>query len=1017
MSECKRFTPWLLAGATALTPAANAQPAPAEQSTSAPAASAAQSGGPASIAPPAAHPAAAPAPSTMTPSNAQLVVGERADFTRLSFQFPVTTTVTPLLNGNQLELRFSRPADLDIAEARADLPRFVRALTRTSRPGQPLRLALTLDPGVRQRHFVDGARVVVDLLAPEDAPAPTTQTVDGNLAQIGGLQNAYVAPRGAGSVRLVEDADATRLTVRWASPARAAAFRRGEAIWVLFEANGALDLRGVARAGRRHRDLEIVNGDGIVGLRIPASPDILVSARADGNAWTFTLSPRADQGADAQVRLDTSQGSRLIAEFGRQGVIKTITDPEIGDQLIVALAPGPSAMGVAMRRATIEAALLPSAHGAVIEPRADGVGAMFENGRLVVSRGAGLMAAPRLPGAGQTNTAAHLEAALIERGADGETTALSNRQIRDRIDSLTLRAAAEGVAEGAPVEARLALARFLLECELAPEALGALRLAAINQPQIELDPAYRLMRAAANVMMHRVEDAKADLGASALADNPSAALWRGYAAALDENWTEARRELDRGEGALETYPPNWRARFSLARAQAALEVNDLDDSEESARAAIGQATSQPIRLHARLVEARLEAARGRESQALALFDELSRVRDEEVAVRAQLEAVKLRRGLNQLPLPEAADRLEALRYRWRGDGLEVDTVSALGALYGEMERWRDALATMRVAADRYPNEPAARRLQSDMQAIFTRLFLEGEADKLEPIQALGLFYEFTYLTPIGPDGDRIVRSLAGRLVAVDLLEQAENLLQHQVDERLEGIGKAQVAGELAAIYLMDRKPEQALIAINSSRQPNLPTALVAERRIIEARAHLDLGRLDHAVELVERDTGPDAQRIRAEAAWRARDWERAAAELRGVLRLRSRGAPLDADGRQVVLRAAIALTLAQNEEGVRALYREYAGDMAGTPDADSFEIVASGVQAQGSSIREVARAVARTDLLNRFLQNIRTRMAAGAPAQQTPQPQRPAAPATAATAPPAAPQPQQRPAAGASPSA
>ncbi|MET0182638.1 MAG: hypothetical protein ABW199_07110 [Caulobacterales bacterium] len=1003
MSERKRFMPLLLAGATAMTPAATAQPAPAASQSAQPAA-------PASIAPPAARPAAQT--TTAAPSSASITVGLRDDFTRLSFRFPLTTTVTPILSNDRLELRFSRPADLDIAEVRASLPRFVRSLTRTSAAGQPLRLALTLDPGVRQRHFVDGDRVVVDLLAPADSPAPRQQTADGNLPLTGGASNAYAVPRGNAPVRVSEEADATRITVRWPSQARAAAFRRGEAIWILFEANGTLDLRGAQRAGRRHRDLELVNGDGVVGLRIPASPEMLVSARADGNAWVFSIGARADESADAPVRLDTQNGSRLIADFGRQGIVKAITDPEVGDTLLVALAPGP-AMGVDMRRATLEAAILQSAQGAVIEPRADGVGAMFENGKLIVSRGAGLLAQPNLPPSDPSATATQLQAAFIEQSGHGNASALSNREIRDRIDALTRRAAAEGVAEGAPAEARLALARFLLECELAPETLGALRLAAINQPQIELDPEYRLMRAAANVMLHRAADARADLGASALADNPSAALWRGYAAALDENWSEARRELQRGEGALETHPPNWRARFALASAQAALELNDFDAAEQNASAAIGQATTQDIRLSARLLQARIMAARGRETQALALFDDLARARDEEVAVRAQLEAVKLRRSLGQMQLADAADRLEALRYRWRGDELEVDTVSALGAIYSEMQRWREALATMRIAADRYPNEPAARRLQSDMQTIFTRLFLEGEADKLEPIQALGLFYEFTDLTPIGPSGDRIVRSLAGRLVAVDLLEQSETLLQHQVDERLEGVGKAQVAGELAAIYLMDRKPEQALIVINSSRQPNMPAALVAERRIIEARAHLDLGRLDHAVELVERDTGPDAQRIRAEAAWRARDWERAAAELRGVLRARNRAQPLDADGRQVVLRAAIALTLAQNEEGVRALYREYAGDVAGTPDADSFEVVASGIQAQGSSVREVARAVARTDLLDRFLTNIRTRMTDAAPGA----PQRPAAPATAAVAPPANPQQPQRPAAAASPSA
>jgi hypothetical protein len=309
---------------------------------------------------------------------------------------------------------------------------------------------------------------------------------------------------------------------------------------------------------------------------------------------------------------------------------------------------------------------------------------------------------------------------------------------------------------------------------------------------------------------------------------------------------------------------------------------------------------------------------------------------------------------------------------------------------------------MRTVADRYPNNPAARQLRADMSTVFERLFLDGEADQLEPIEALGLFYEFSDLTPVGPNGDRIVRLLAGRLVNVDLLEQAAQLLQHQVDERVDGMNKAQVAADLAAIYLMDHKPDQALVALASSRQPNMPQTLLADRRILEARALLDLGRLDGAVELVERDRSEDAQRVRADAAWRSHDWDRAAVELRNLLAMRDRAQPLDESGRQAVLRQAVALTLDGNDDAVHALYREYAGDMANTPESDAFEVVASGISADGAAIRDVARAVARTDLLDRFLQRLRTRMTADANTPHPAAPSAPNAPNAPAAPPPAA---------------
>ncbi|MEQ1820050.1 MAG: hypothetical protein ABL871_15720, partial [Terricaulis sp.] len=801
----------------------------------------------------------------------------------------------------------------------------------------------------------------------------------------------------------------TRITVTWPAAARAAAFRRGEAIWLVFDASGRMDLSGVSRVGPRHEDIQVVQGQGIIGLRVPAPPEVQVSASADENAWTFTLSARATPAAAAQLTREVNPDGRgrMTVRFGREGVVRWINDPEIGDRIAVAMLGGP-ARGVDTRRATLEAAILPAAHGAVVEPRADDVSAIYADGVLTVSRGDGLIAAAAPD---QSQLAADVSAAMMEDGAGGTPMhaegATNLVQVRQRIDELTRRAADEGVQEGAPVEARMALARYLLENEFAAEALGALRIVAINQGElVEIDPEYRLLRGAANVMMGRVNAAQADLTASALINNPSAALWRGYSAAKQQNWADARRELERGAGGLEEHPSAWRARFQMALAESAMQLNDYAAAEAAARAAGAEAPDQALRLQARLMEARIVDARGDPTRALTMLDELSRTNDEETAVRARVQAIRIRRATGVMRAVDAVEPLEALRFRWRGDSTELTIVGMLGETYSELGRWRDALATMRIAADRFPTDPAARQLRADMSTLFERLFLDGEADQLEPIQALGLFYEFSDLTPVGPNGDRIVRLLAGRLVHVDLLEQAAQLLQHQVDERLQGVGKAQVAADLAAIYLMDHKPDRALVALAGSRQPNVPQALQADRRLLEARALLDLGRLDGATELVERDRSEDAQRVRAEAAWRARDWQRAAVELRTLLAGRNRAQPLDEHNRQVVLRTGVALTLAGDEPGVQALYREYAGDMANTPEADAFEVVAAGINADGAAIRDVARAVARTDLMGRFIERMRTRMTEQA-AQTAANQQTPATP-PAPTAPPAqqAPAPQ-----------
>src|SRR6185295_9017419 len=121
----------------------------------------------------------------------------------------------------------------------------------------------------------------------------------------------------------------------------------------------------------------------------------------------------------------------------------------------------------------------------------------------------------------------------------------------------------------------------------------------------------------------------------------------------------------------------------------------------------------------------------------------------------------------------------------------------------------------------HPNSELTRTIQDEAAKTFDGLFLAGKGDALPAIDALSLFYDYRELTPIGRRGDEMIRKLADRLVSVDLLEQAAELLQHQVDHRLQGAARAQVATRLAMIYLMNRKPDRALAALRVSRLSDL----------------------------------------------------------------------------------------------------------------------------------------------------------------------------------------------------
>ena len=113
----------------------------------------------------------------------------------------------------------------------------------------------------------------------------------------------------------------------------------------------------------------------------------------------------------------------------------------------------------------------------------------------------------------------------------------------------------------APIEARLALARFLVGSNLNYEAIGVLNALIAKAPNLQGEPEVRGLRGAARVGVSRLEEAQADFAIGGLSDDPSARVWQGYIAAEQGDWEGARRNFAAGATAIDSFPKVWRARF------------------------------------------------------------------------------------------------------------------------------------------------------------------------------------------------------------------------------------------------------------------------------------------------------------------------------------------------------------------------------------------------------------------------------------------------------------------------
>jgi hypothetical protein len=327
-----------------------------------------------------------------------------------------------------------------------------------------------------------------------------------------------------------------------------------------------------------------------------------------------------------------------------------------------------------------------------------------------------------------------------------------------------------------------------------------------------------------------------------------------------------------------------------------------------------------------------------------------------------------------MPRKDVIHELETLTTVWRGDETEVEGLKLLAHLYTEDGRYRDAFHVMRTAMLAHPNSDLTRKIQDEAATTFDSLFLAGKGDVLPPIVALGLFYDFRELTPIGRRGDEMIRRLADRLVSVDLLDQAGELLQHQVDHRLQGAARAQVATRLAIIYLMNRKPERALAALQSTRSAELSNEGRDQRLLLEARAMSDIKRYDLALEVIGNIQGREAIRLRSDILWAAHRWRDAAEQIELLYGERWRDfAPLSEVERSDILRAAIGFALGEEPIGLERLREKYTAKMADGPDRRAFDVVSAPVGTGGKEFQDIARRVASVDTLDTFLRDMRAR--------------------------------------------
>ncbi len=596
--------------------------------------------------------------------------------------------------------------------------------------------------------------------------------------------------------------------------------------------------------------------------------------RRKDDVWTVELDNVANPPAtpiEAREQVTEGGTARVFMPVKDPGLKIDLKDPVVGDRLVVVPVFG-SGFGFDQSRQYAEFRLLGTPQGIAIEPRADWLTVQRESNGIAITGARALAHSADTPGDKKSvsdRPALNSPTRLIDfdawrRGSDDDYW--------DNLDKLLYDLSlAPSDARNA---ARWSLAKFYLAHHMAADALGVLGLMAKSDVRLEEDKQFRAVRGVANIFMGRYADALEDLSYPRLDAEPDAALWRAVAEAKLGKNEAALDHYHQGLDVITHYGEIDRARFQLAAATAAMGVGDVDTMNTETSVLDGMKLPVSMEAQAKYLEGRMYELQNDATSALDAYAKAIDMHYRPVAAKAEFRQIEVEAKEGKIKPKEEIDKLDALRFKWRGGPLEFDVLHKLGQRYVDEGDYRHGLEILRQAVTYFPDSDATRAITQEMNQIFRKLFLDGGADKMAPVAAVALYYDFQELTPIGSDGDEMVRKLSDRLVKVDLLDRAEQLLEHQVNYRLKGAAQAQVAARLARVYLLDRKPEKAVKIIEDTRQVLLPPQIGHIRLMLEAKGLADMKKYDEAEGTLEGINGRPADLVRADIYWDSQQWNK-----------------------------------------------------------------------------------------------------------------------------------------------
>lgn len=967
---------------------------------------------------------------TVNAAHAQSTVnirsGSHENYSRLVFDWPQKTGFNvEKTDERTLQITFKSAAKLNAAKINAAKMRNISAFDILAQ--DPAKVTITIPRTSKHRSFHAGSKVVLDIYNPTE-PEPAEPAPD-EIAQRSVSESSSAPPSEetlepaqepaqqdesedfknvlAANVEPVEQEPLFKIEAKNSgkpnliaiSSSKAvglAVFERGENLWIVNDKEDLLLHPQISGPDADQiRPLLSTELTGAKAYTTRTLANYHTRTQGGGLIWKIIVSQEKQKAKSIEpirkdIKDDKARSGRMIWPLSEPGEVIDITDPVTGKILKVITAKSAKDF-IGQGRNFVDFNVLPSAAGLVIEPKVDDLMVRIISTGVEISRPAGLaILSPKIIA---TNTRNQKPIAARKTGAKSPQTTrvfdFKNWQLGGvealKDNKSIILSDLKSQPKNARDEGLMTLAKMYLSNAMGAEALGFLAIIAGNNPELSKTPEFRAIRGAARAIDEKTEAAFSDLSTKSLAPFDEIGFWKAYALADLGDWQQAINVMPKTADVLYDYPKLILNRLGLVNVEVALRAGNVAMADEILTMIEDnkKVLTQPQQAALQYLKGESARQKGDIESTKTYWEPLITGPDDLYRAKAGLAHTRLLVDKGELKPGKAIDNLERLRYSWRGDELESQINYWLGRTYFEARQFVKGLNIMREAASFAATTRFGRRVTNEMGDIFTSLFLGDELENVSPLDAVALYEQFSELIPVGDEGNKIVERLADRLAQADLLDRAGNLLNYQVTHRLKGLEVYDVGVKLAAIRLLDDKPDDAMTALNTASQTleTLPEELKTPERyqaiaLLRARAFSRQDRPDQALALLEELTpNPTIHRLSTDIAWTAGYWDDAGIALKNVILDEniSLTRPLSEEHSSLILRRAVALNLASDRIALANMREKYADAMAGTEKARIFDVITRPRQNAALADRETLLSIVdEVDLFENFLNSYKT---------------------------------------------